>query len=72
MTEPRTRHVWVRPPDIPVEHQGLLLEWRQYDSGDWWGRVLYVDREGREIMEWIPRDRIRPVRSEPNTGSAYG
>lgn len=64
MTQPKTRHVFVRPPNIPVEQAGLLIEWRQYDGGDWHALVVYVDRAGRAVTEWVPVERVRPVMEE--------
>lgn len=65
------RHVWVRPAFVPTELAGLVLEWRSGDQG-WEGYVLYADREGRMVMEWLPAANLRPIKSSPQTGSAYG
>lgn len=72
MAKPKTRHVWVRPPNLPVEHQAFLLEWRQTETGDWFARVLWVDHEYREVMDWVSAERVRPVGSQAQIGSAYG
>ena len=42
------------------------------DEGSWFARVTYAEPDGRLITDWIPADRVRPVHSTPNTGSAYG
>ncbi|WP_370287881.1 hypothetical protein [Nocardioides sp.] len=65
------RHVWVRPAFVPVELPGLLIEWRCDDDG-WRGLVSYADRDGRIVTEWLPAGNLRPIKSSPNTGSAYG
>lgn len=74
MNSPSTRHVWCRPELSAVEHQGLILseEWEQRD-GVTGARVQYVvEATGRAVVEWLERDRMRPVVSQPNIGSAYG
>jgi hypothetical protein len=65
------RHVWVRPAFVPVELPGLVLDWRSTPEG-WQGLVNYVDREGRIVTEWLPAANLRPVKTAPQTGSAYG
>ncbi len=74
MNSPKTRHVWCRPDLSVVEHQGLILsaEWER--RGDVVGaRVQYVvEATGRTVTEWLSSDRLHPVESQPNIGSAYG
>ena len=65
------RHVWVRPAFVPVELPGLVLDWRSTDEG-WQGLVNYVDRDGRIVTEWLPAANLRPIKTAPQTGSAYG
>ena len=67
-----TRHVWVRPdrPDAaPV--QGYILDWRRH-SYRWTALVLVsgADDQGRPTatQQWLPADRLTPVRSDPNDG----
>lgn len=72
MIAPKNPHAWVRPPHLPTEHRGFLVEWVQMDDG-WRARVLYLDaRTGEQVWVEVPRDRVRPVDSPPNIGSAYG
>lgn len=74
MTSPSTRFVWCRPELSVVEHQGLILSeaWEERD-GVIGARVQYVIEATRRVVtEWLPRDRLRPVESQPNIGSAYG
>ncbi len=74
MNSPSTRFVWCRPELSAVEHQGLILseEWEQ--RGEVVGaRVQYVVEATRRVVtEWLPQERLRPVDSQPFTGSAYG
>ncbi|MFD0807923.1 hypothetical protein ACFQ0K_17650 [Nocardioides caeni] len=65
------RHVWVRPEFVPIELPGLLLEWRNDEHG-WRGLVSYAERDGRIVTQWLPAANLRPVKSSPRTGSAYG
>ena len=74
MSTPRTRHAWCRPKLSAVEHQGLILseQWEERD-GVIGARVQYVVEATRKVsIEWLPRERLRPVESQPFTGSAYG
>lgn len=65
-----TRWVWVElakadkvhPLEDPV--QGLVLAWRRH-SYRWSALVVWVD-DGRIVQEWIPAERLRPVRADPN------
>lgn len=67
-----TRHVWVRlkakhPLEPPV--QGLVIAWRRR-SYQWQALVIVIDASGEEpvaIQLWLPADRMRPVRTDPNT-----
>lgn len=73
MIAPKNPHVWVRPPHLPVEHRGFLVEWLPMDDGGWRARVLYLDpRSGDPVWVEVPSDRVRAVESTPHTGSAYG
>lgn len=65
------RHVWVRPAFVPVELPGLVIDWRSGDQG-WEGLVSYADRNGRIVTEWLPAANLRPIKTSPQTGSAYG
>lgn len=68
MTAPRRRHVIVSADG--VDCPGLALEVEQRD-GVWWVQVTYIVGE-KAVTEWLPGDRVTPVRSQPYTGSAYG
>lgn len=61
MSAGRRRHVWVMPPNVPVEAPGLVLEWRADDGGEWSALVTYIDKQGRVVTEWVTADRLRPV-----------
>jgi hypothetical protein len=65
------RHVWVRPAFVPVELPGFVLAWRSTADG-WEGLVTYADRDGRIVTDWLPAANLRPIKSSPQTGSAYG
>ena len=58
----RTRHVFVRPEHSPVECAGLVLDWKRDGPGAWLALVQYVEPRGRVVTEWLPADRLRPVR----------
>jgi hypothetical protein len=50
------------PPDSPGIWPGLLVEWRQRDSG-WQGRVAYTvaGPHGPTLVEtWLPAARLEP------------
>lgn len=66
----RIRHVWCRPNKGPTEIPGLVLGWRQ--NPEWEAQVIFVDPRGRTEIAWLPADELRPVKSEPYMGSAYG
>lgn len=70
MSQPKTRHVWVRREYDPRTVPGLVLEWEQRD-GTWWARVAYVV-EGATMVDWIVGSSLDPVKTQPNIGSAYG
>lgn len=73
MVAPKNPHVWIRPPHLPIEHRGFVVSWQRMDDGIWWAHVLYLDaRSGEQVWVDVPADRVRPVESTPNTGSAYG
>jgi hypothetical protein len=54
--------VFVRPEHSPVECAGLVLEWRRSAPDAWEALVQYVEPRGRVVTEWVPADRLRPVR----------
>lgn len=65
-----TRFVWVAQPGPQVPPlQGLVLDWRR-SSYRWTALVVTVhpDEEGRPLVqhEWVPAERLRPVRADPN------
>ena len=55
------KHCWVHdPPDAPGTWPGLLVEWRQRETG-WHGRVAYtvVGDHGPVLVEaWLPADQL--------------
>ncbi len=65
-----TRHVWVRSESTLVPPvQGYVLEWRR-QSYRWSALVLYT-RETPEasveyVQQWLPAERLRPVKADPN------
>jgi hypothetical protein len=72
VTQPRTRHVFVKLDHDPIEHPGLVHEWARTDNG-WNTRVTYVVvDEDRAVMTWVQAHHLRPVVSEKSIGSAYG
>ena len=60
-----TRHCWVTGlPDRPGRWAGLLVEWRQADTGEWLGRVAYVvDEDSRPVLveAWLPGRQLGPA-----------
>ena len=65
-----TRHIWLVTGEDRVTPpvQGLVVAWRRR-SYKWSALVVRVDEsvpDGRLIQEWVPVERIRPVRSDPN------
>lgn len=69
----RTPFVWVRRDYVPVEHPGLILEWRQ-DQDGWQALVAWIDQSPpRVVMQWLKPSNLRPVPPDgPRMGSAYG
>ena len=69
-----TRHVWVFGEDrLTPPTQGLVIAWRRH-SYRWSALVVRIDEsvaEGRVIQDWLPIDRLRPVRSDPNHALRY-
>ena len=69
-----TRHVWVVGEDQltpPVE--GLVIAWAR-TSYRWSALVVRVDGTGgagRTVQDWLPVERLRPVRSDPNRVLKY-
>ena len=70
-----TRHVWIRSENslIPPT-QGLVLEWRRH-SYKWSALVLYVKEEKDSspvyLQQWLPAERLWPVKSDPNGPSPF-
>ena len=62
---PKTHHVWVRTPHVPIEHFGFLYWWRQKADGEWFGWVTWIDHS-KTVHEpqWVPRAWIRPEESQ--------
>ncbi|GAA1164687.1 hypothetical protein GCM10009630_73180 [Kribbella jejuensis] len=50
---------------------GLILEWRQTNSGAWAARVVYVPdhREGRSVEDWFADYHLRPIDVWPSEGT---
>lgn len=67
----RTRHVWVTPLHMRSLHPGIVLSWRQDESG-WEALVTYVEDSGRVVTEWLPAAQLKPAPTEPYRGTAYG
>ena len=58
----RVRHGFgCAPSTCPPRCPGLVLEWRQ--NPDWEALVTYVEPRGDAITEWLPAERLRPVRA---------
>lgn len=53
--------------------QGFVVDWRRY-SYRWWALVLIVHTADAKppvtLMEWLPVERLTPVKSDPNDGRA--
>lgn len=67
-----TRHVWVSQEGgqvPPVQGYGARLAPHSYR---WWALVVtaHIDQDGRPtaLHQWLPLERLSPVRSEPNGG----
>ncbi len=64
-----TRHVWVigygrHTPPV----QGFVVAWSRH-SYKWSALVVYIEPLGEAqqmVQRWLPLDRLRPVRSDPN------
>ena len=70
-----TRFVWVSQEGVqtpPV--QGFVVEWRRH-SYRWWALVLVVELHPQAPplvrMEWLPVERLTPVKSNPNDGRPH-
>lgn len=68
--QPRnTRHVWVIGEDrLTPPVQGFVLAWRRH-SYKWSALVVRVDETGdgaTTLQGWLPAERLRPVRADPN------
>lgn len=65
------RHIWIYPErgDLTTQpKQGLIVAWRRYRY-QWSALTISLDEtvaEGRLVQEWLPVERLRPVRSDPN------
>lgn len=58
------RHCWVlRTARERGQWPGLILEWRQTNSGGWAARVVYVPdhRGGRSVEDWFADYHLRPI-----------
>jgi len=64
-----TRFVWISQPGLQVPPvQGLVLDWRRH-SYRWSALVVTVRTEDGGsvvVQEWVPAERLTPVRSDPN------
>ena len=64
-----TRFVWVLGGDrMTPPVQGLVIAWTRH-SYRWSALVVRVDDTaggGRTVQDWLPLERLRPVRSDPN------
>lgn len=66
--QPRnTRHVWVIGEDrLTPPVQGLVIAWRRA-SYRWSALVIRDSGDGATTIQgWLPLERLRPVRSDPN------
>lgn len=64
-----TRHVWVYADQkIYPPVQGLVVSWtrRRYRWSAFVVRVETTNSGDRVIQDWVPLERLRPVRSDPN------
>ncbi|GEB64601.1 hypothetical protein SAT01_20490 [Sinomonas atrocyanea] len=71
-----TRHAWFKDTQDPgvLPRQVLVVSWRRH-SYRWSALVVYcVEVEGSEdpavVQRWVPAERLRPVRADPN--EAFG
>ena len=74
-TPATTRHVWVAQEGVQVPPlQGFVLDWRRY-SYHWWALVVVVQqpKEGGpvSVTQWLPVERLTPIKSNPNDGRAW-
>ena len=74
-TPATTRHVWVAQEGVQVPPiQGFVVDWRRH-AYRWWALVLVVQqpKEGGPVtlMEWMPVERLTPVKSNPNDGQSW-
>ena len=64
-----TRFVYVLGEDrLATPVQGLVLAWNRHRYR-WRALVVHVDNHvhgGRVVQDWIPLERLRPVRADPN------
>ena len=64
-----TRFVYVLGEDrLATPVQGLVVAWSRYRY-KWRALVVRVDESvpgGRLVQDWLPLERLRPVRSDPN------
>ena len=70
-----TRHVWLRPNStLEAPCQAFVLAWVRH-SYRWQALVVRVDQSqpGNEriVQEWVPLERLAPVRTDPNTVLRY-
>lgn len=64
--------MWVSQPEPqapPV--QGFVLDWRRHSYR--WAALVVTVQPGRDrapvvVQEWVPAERLLPVRSDPNSG----
>jgi hypothetical protein len=66
------RHVWVRSDrGTSAPLPGLILDWRQ-TGARWSAWVIWLDdnfgvgSRKRVHQGWVPADRLRPAKSDPN------
>ena len=63
-----TRFVYVLGEDkLTAPVQGLVIAWNRYRYR-WRALVVQVDpaHDGRVVQDWVPVERLRPVRTDPN------
>lgn len=71
--QPRnTRHVWVIGEDrLTPPVQGLVIAWSRH-SYRWSALVVRESGDGTTTIQgWLPAERLRPVRSDPNRVLRY-
>lgn len=62
MTGP-VRHVWVRPPFAVIDHPGLLLGWRDGDTGREFLVNYWVEADNRAVTQWLTMEQVRPAKT---------